>query len=104
MSTPQPRANVAEIPPYVAGKPPTVRPGMASYKLSSNENPYPPLPGVVEAVEAGVAAMNRYPDMGSSALYAALAERLARPLDPLSGAGGSRYLSTPSRSRPAPWA
>ena len=86
---PVPRPNVAAIPPYVAGKPPTVRPGMTSYKLSSNENPYPPLPGVVEAVQAGVAAMNRYPDMGSAALYAALAERLDVPVDHLSVATGS---------------
>ena len=86
---PVPRPNVAAIPPYVAGKPPTVRPGMTSYKLSSNENPYPPLPGVVEAVQAGVSAMNRYPDMGSVALYAALADRLDVPVDHLSVATGS---------------
>ncbi|MGB0099900.1 MAG: histidinol-phosphate transaminase [Nocardioides sp.] len=89
MTTPQPRPNVAEIPPYVAGKPPTVRPGMTSYKLSSNENPYPPLPGVVEAVQAGVHAMNRYPDMGSSALYDALAQTFDVPVDHLSVATGS---------------
>ncbi len=52
---------------------------MTSYKLSSNENPYPPLPGVVEAATAAVAAMNRYPDMGSSALYAALRPTSACP-------------------------
>jgi histidinol-phosphate aminotransferase len=62
---------------------------MTSYKLSSNENPYPPLPGVIEAVESGVAAMNRYPDMGSSALYAALAETFDVPVDHLSVATGS---------------
>ena len=89
MTTPQPRRCVAEIPPYVAGKPPTVRPGMTSYKLSSNENPYPPLPGVVEAVEAGVAAMNRYPDMGSVALYEALAASFDVPVEHLSVATGS---------------
>jgi histidinol-phosphate aminotransferase len=89
MTSPQPRPNVAEIPPYVAGKPPTVRPGLTSYKLSSNENPYAPLPGVVEAVQAGVAAMNRYPDMGSSALYAALAETFEVPVEHLSVATGS---------------
>lgn len=80
---------MAEIPPYVAGKPPTVRPGMTSYKASSNENPYPPLPGVIEAVQAGVGAMNRYPDMGSAALYAALAETFDVPVDHLSVATGS---------------
>ncbi|WP_395690168.1 histidinol-phosphate transaminase [Nocardioides sp.] len=89
MTTPQPRPTVAEIPPYVAGKPPTVRPGMTSYKLSSNENPYPPLPGVVEAVQAGVAAMNRYPDMGSAALYDALSSTFEVPVDHLSVATGS---------------
>ena len=89
MTTPQPRATVAAIPPYVAGKPPTVRPRMTSYKLSSNENPYPPLPGVVEAVQAGVAAMNRYPDMGSAALYAALADAFEVPAEDLSVATGS---------------
>ncbi|WP_193604913.1 histidinol-phosphate transaminase [Nocardioides dongkuii] len=89
MPSPQPRPNIADIPPYVAGKPPTVRPGMTSYKLSSNENPYPPLPGVVEAVQAAVGQMNRYPDMGSGALYAALADTLDVPAEDLSVATGS---------------
>ena len=89
MTSPQPRRNVAEIPPYVAGKPPTVRPGMTSYKLSSNENPYPPLPGVVEAVQDAVGAMNRYPDMGSVALYEALSQRFGVPVEHLSVATGS---------------
>ncbi len=88
-STPQPRSNIADIPPYVAGKPPTPRPGLTAYKLSSNENPYPPLPGVVEAAQAAVAQMNRYPDMGASALYAALGERFGVPVEHLSVATGS---------------
>ncbi|MCW2796913.1 histidinol-phosphate transaminase [Nocardioides sp.] len=89
MATPQPRANVSAIPAYVPGKPPTVRPGMTSYKLSSNENPYPPLPGVIAAAHEAVDRMNRYPDMGSSALYAALAERFGVPEEHLSVATGS---------------
>jgi histidinol-phosphate aminotransferase len=89
MTSPQPRPNIGDIPPYVAGKPPTVRPGMTSYKLSSNENPHPPLPGVIEAVQDGVASMNRYPDMGSAALYAALAEKFDVPVEHLSVATGS---------------
>jgi len=87
--TPQPRPNIGAIPPYVAGKPPTVRPGMTSYKLSSNENPYPPLPGVMEAVQEAVGSMNRYPDMGSVALYEKLAEKLRVPVEHLSLATGS---------------
>jgi histidinol-phosphate aminotransferase len=89
---PQPRSNVSEIPAYVPGKPPAVRPGMTSYKLSSNENPYPPLPGVVEAATRAVETMNRYPDMGSTALYDALATRLRVPTDNLAVATGSVAL------------
>ncbi len=89
MTAPQPRANVLDIPPYVAGKPPAARPGITSYKLSSNENPYPPLPGVVEAARGAVDRMNRYPDMGASALYAALGERFGVPVEHLSVATGS---------------
>jgi histidinol-phosphate aminotransferase len=91
-STPQPRANVGAIPAYVPGKPPVPREGMTTYKLSSNENPYPPLPGVVEAAMSVVAQMNRYPDMGSSELYVALAERFDVPVEDLSTATGSVAL------------
>lgn len=86
---PRPRAAVTDIPAYVAGKPPTPRPGLTSYKLSSNENPYPPLPGVLEAAQAAAAAMNRYPDMGNSALYAALADKLGADQDELAVGTGS---------------
>jgi len=86
---PRPRATVADIPAYIAGKPPAPRPGRPVYKLSSNENPYPPLPGVVEAAEAAVAQMNRYPDMGNSALYGALADRFGVPTEQLALGTGS---------------
>ena len=86
---PRPRATVAAIPAYVAGKPPTPRPGQQVYKLSSNENPYPPLPGVLEAAEAAAAQMNRYPDMGNNALYDALTDRLGVPREQLAAGTGS---------------
>jgi histidinol-phosphate aminotransferase len=86
---PRPRDTIASIPAYVAGKPPATRPGQQVFKLSSNENPYPPLPGVVEAAEAAVAAMNRYPDMGNTALYAELSDRLGVPAQCLAAGTGS---------------
>ncbi len=89
MTTPRPRPNVAAIPRYVAGKPPVRREGMTTFKLSSNENPYPPLPGVVAAATAAAEQMNRYPDMGNTELYAALASRLDVPVEDLSLATGS---------------
>ena len=76
MTGPQPRACVSQIPAYVAGKPPQPRAGLTTYKLSSNENPYPPLPGVVEAAARAAEQMNRYPDMGNAALYEALSDKL----------------------------
>jgi histidinol-phosphate aminotransferase len=91
-TSPRPRANVADIPAYVPGKPPTPRPGLTTYKLSSNENPYPPLPGVLEAATEAAAVMNRYPDMGSVALYDALSRRLDVPVSDLAAATGSVAL------------
>ena len=87
-ASPQPRPNVLAIPAYVAGKPPVARPGLTSYKLSSNENPYPPLPGVLDAAREAAAEMNRYPDMGSSALYAALADTMGVPAEDVAAATG----------------
>jgi histidinol-phosphate aminotransferase len=62
---------------------------MTTYKLSSNENPYPPLPGVVEAARRAAEQMNRYPDMGNAALYDALAAKLGVGVDRLTLATGS---------------
>ncbi len=87
--TPRPRATVATIPAYVPGKPPAARAGLQTYKLSSNENPYPPLPGVLDAVADAASRMNRYPDMGCVALYDALAAKLDVEVDQLAAATGS---------------
>ncbi|HET8718259.1 MAG TPA: histidinol-phosphate transaminase [Nocardioidaceae bacterium] len=89
MSAPQIRPAIAGIPAYVPGKPPKVRAGVQTYKLSSNENPYPPLPGVLEAAAEAASSMNRYPDMGCTALYAALSERLGVGVERLAAGTGS---------------
>jgi histidinol-phosphate aminotransferase len=68
------RPSVAGLPAYKAGKP-AVGAGRV-FKLSSNENPYPPLPGVLEAVQQSCAQMNRYPDVGNSDALAAVAAHL----------------------------
>src|SRR4051795_9807977 len=91
-SRPEIRRSIAGIPAYVPGRPPAARPGVTTYKLSSNENPYPPLPGVVEAATAAAEQMNRYPDMGNAALYEALSDKLGVPADHLALATGSVAL------------
>ena len=64
------RPEIAALPPYKQGRPA----GADAFKLSSNENPFDPLPGVVEALRARV-DFNRYPDATAGRLRAALAER-----------------------------
>ena len=88
-SQPTVRAVLDALPAYVAGKPAGGVPGGPSYKLSSNENPYPPLPGVVGAATEAAATMNRYPDMGSAALLQALAARFGVPADRIAVGTGS---------------
>jgi histidinol-phosphate aminotransferase len=81
--TPKLRAELDGIPTYVPGRPPAGGDGDSdsgpAFKLSSNENPYPPLPGVLEAATAAAGAFNRYPDLSCAALVAELAERFDVP-------------------------
>ncbi len=88
-STPRLRETLGRLPAYVAGKPPTAAEGLTPYKLSSNENPHDPLPGVLEAITSAAAAMNRYPDPASSALVDALAARYDVPREHLALGTGS---------------
>lgn len=92
MTSPKPRANIASLPPYVAGKPPVARPGLTPYKLSSNENPLEPIPGVLEEAVAALSRMNRYPDMANVALYDALATSLGISADMITAGTGSTAL------------
>jgi len=62
---------------------------VVSYKLSSNETPYDPLPSVRAVIELEAGRVNRYPDMGCSALYAAIGERLDVPVADLAAGTGS---------------
>ncbi len=92
MSGPAPRRVVQQIPAYVPGaRPPG---GGGAYKLSSNENPFPPLPGVRDAVARAAADLNRYPDMHASDLVVALAGRHAvEPSWVVAGCGSVAVLA-----------
>jgi histidinol-phosphate aminotransferase len=83
------RSAIAGLPTYTAGKPAPEPGHVSSFKLSSNENPFPPLPGVVEATAAAVARMNRYPDIANSEMTHALSSRLGVPGEQLAFATGS---------------
>ena len=89
MSTPKLRAALDGIPTYKPGRPPAAAEGVPAFKLSSNENPYPPLPGVLEAATAAAATFNRYPDLACAALTAELAERFGVPAEHVATGTGS---------------
>lgn len=61
-----------QLTPYEAGYQP---PDQGWVKLNTNENPYPPSPDVMKALEeSGVARLRLYPDSDSSALRSAIAD------------------------------
>ncbi|GAA3189221.1 MULTISPECIES: histidinol-phosphate transaminase [Streptomyces] len=86
--TPKLRAALDGIPTYKPGRP-AASDGPVAYKLSSNENPYPPLPGVLERAVEAAGAFNRYPDMACTGLMAELAERFSVPVEHLATGTGS---------------
>ena len=79
---PRLRSDLAAVPTYRPGLPPAVRTGAAAgplYKLSSNENPYPPLPGVLDAVATAAGTANRYPHVLAAPVAEAVAAKLGVP-------------------------
>lgn len=71
---------IFDIKPYVPGKPiEEVKRELnlkSVIKLASNENPYPPSPGVIAAINKAARDVNRYPDGDCFFLRQALARRL----------------------------
>ena len=65
--------NIRKVEPYVPGE----QPQKKVIKLNTNENPYPPAPGVLAAMkklEGHVDSLRLYPDPTSDALVSALAD------------------------------
>jgi histidinol-phosphate aminotransferase len=81
------RPEIAALPPYRQGK----QASPDAFKLSSNENPFEPLPSVVEAVR-GAVSLNRYPDASATALRTALAARFGVTVDEVHVGAGSVSL------------
>ncbi|QIM15476.1 histidinol-phosphate transaminase [Leucobacter insecticola] len=83
------RSAVEALPAYVQGKsiPDAI-------KLSSNENPYPPLESVAEVVRECATSFHLYPDMSAAGLVARLAERWnVRPEEVAVGSGSVEVAS-----------
>lgn len=86
------RADLNAIPVYLAGKPARIGPDGRSFKLSSNELPWPVDPVITEAITAAAAGANRYPNPIGVGLVSRLAEQLSVAADRIVVGGGSISL------------
>ncbi|WAX79926.1 histidinol-phosphate transaminase [Streptomyces sp. KMM 9044] len=82
---PRLRPNLDALSAHRPGKPDHAVP----FVLSANENPYPPLPGVLETVVAAAGDLNRYPDMAVGALTTELAQHFGVPAEHIATGPGS---------------
>ena len=90
MGTVRLRPDLADLPAYRAGQRPADRDDdLTPFKISSNENPYPPLPHVLEAIERAARDMHRYPDVTSTRLVAAIADHFDVPAEHIAVGTGS---------------
>jgi len=86
---PRIRPEIAALPAYRQGR----QASPDAFKLSSNENPFDPLPGVLEAIQ-GATGINRYPDATAARLRERLAARHGvSPGDVHVGAGSVSLLA-----------
>lgn len=83
---PRLRADVSGLPRYVPGR---SAPSDLVDKLSSNENPYPPLPSVLAVMREELGRVNRYPDPANGELVTELSAVLAVPPEHLVPGTGS---------------
>lgn len=87
------RAELDQIPGYKAGRGPLPRnDDLVPFKVSSNENPYQPLPSVVDVVARAAQQVNRYPDPASTELIEAIAMHHQVPASHVAVATGAVAL------------
>ncbi|MEP6480780.1 MAG: histidinol-phosphate transaminase [Rhodoglobus sp.] len=82
------RPEIASMVPYRQGR----SAAEDAFKLSSNENPYPPLPSVLEAI--GKSSINRYPEGSALALRERLGARFGVSPERIQVGAGSSSLLT----------
>jgi histidinol-phosphate aminotransferase len=85
--SPRFRAILDQFAPYKPGKAPA--PGARSFKLSSNESPFGPLPSVLKVIAEAAGDVNRYPDNGAAELTAAIAAHFGVPASHIAVGCGS---------------
>ncbi|MCR4792828.1 MAG: histidinol-phosphate transaminase [Lachnospiraceae bacterium] len=86
-------SNVRKVVPYVPGEQPSASARLI--KLNTNENPYPPAPGVEEILkEYDISLLRKYPDATCSPLVNVLAEKYnVKPSQVFVGVGSDDVLA-----------
>ncbi|WP_130866543.1 histidinol-phosphate transaminase [Acidipropionibacterium timonense] len=84
------RDDVRALPLYKQGD----AQGVDAVKLSSNENPYPPLPSVLKVVTEQLAGINRYPLMAAAEVRSAIAVRHGVEPDQVAVGAGSTEVAS----------
>ena len=87
-TTPRFRSVLDRFEAYKPGKV-AMSPDGRSFKLSSNESPYGPLPSVLDAIAEAAGRVNRYPDNACTALVEAIASHFKVPADHVAVGCGS---------------
>ncbi|WP_120493336.1 histidinol-phosphate transaminase [Microbacterium phyllosphaerae] len=89
------REDLSAIPDYKPGKATAqTAPEVPVYKVSSNENPYPPLPSVAAAIADRISLINRYPETAATALTSMLCARFdVAPANVVLGSGSVEVVS-----------
>lgn len=78
------RAVIEQLPAYIQGK--SIE---NAVKLSSNENPYPPLESVLRATHVRLASFQLYPDMSATRVRERIAEHLGVRVEEVAVGAGS---------------
>lgn len=86
--SPRFRSVLDQFAPYKPGAR-VASPDGRSFKLSSNESPFGPLPSVAEVIARASADVNRYPDNGAASLTQAIAQRHGVPPEHIAVGCGS---------------
>jgi histidinol-phosphate aminotransferase len=89
MTKPTVRADLQSLPTYKAGQKLQPRADLEVFKLSSNENTFPPLPSVLEAINAAAQSVNRYPDPLNTEMISTIAKSLGVNSENIAAGTGS---------------
>ena len=86
---PRIRKDLESLPAYKAGQKLQPADGMQVFKLSSNENPFPPLPSVQTVISQAALEIHRYPDPLNTDMIQAIADRIDIPVENIAVGTGS---------------